>query len=1255
MKFLRKVAFLLLAITVSVNSFAQGQGAYKIHPYTPNDGGIFVNLTANGKWATIELGSSQGGGTATPKLYNVETDEAFEVKYLNSVFNIASVSNDGNIVVGSYLNSPATYNRATRKYKSYPIRKNWVNGTLTSVTPDGKWAVGFYNGYKGKVEDSELSYDFYYSPLLVNVETGDTIATPGLPTRDMAHLDQHAMRFTGITPDGRYIVGVMSWYIMQPNSGFTFVYDTQKHTYKVIGFTEHSDRDWTPDIPDLYNLCGGSLSPDGHWLVGMAYMTKPQDVGQFYNESGIPYRYDLTTGEMKYFTDVDANIDDCVVDNAGTIIANPNTGSPLRDLRILFQDKYWITLTQICKQYYGFNFSEKTGFDRTGTALAVSGDGSRFVSFVDPMGESYIFDFGQPLENVCEKIDLLDNYTISPAEGSIFSQLSTIEINFGRSVQVLGTGKNVHLYKADGTKVADGLTAGNQGLQLKTGSSTTVNAVFRTRALDAGEKYYVTIDAGSIAVANDAARTNKEIRVNYVGRKNGPVEMVKAAPEDHSQLRQLDGASYVLLTFDCPVHLTDKASAYVERVDDGSRLVSLTMGEGSVESTKNQILLTPSSSVNLYEGVEYRVVVEAGSVCDHSRAESSYNQRIVLTYHGTYVRTTGGDGEIFGDDFNDAALSYTQWLRYEGDHNVPTEYMMINGFDADNMPWQFGMADDETYANMYAGSHSMYSPAGRSDDWMMTPQLELPLEGNPVLEFDAQSFMSSKSDTLKLYVFEEDFEISYLNSAWMEDVYERAVLLDEIKLLAGASQDATEGEWKRYKYDLSKWAGKNVYVAFVNQNYDQSAIFIDNVTVKRDVRYTLGFSNPDRVVNQQDITIAGQFTIRATDVLGNVSLVLKDLSGKEISRVEWPSVNADAKDKPMAFRFDKPLPLQVGKQNAYSIDITMGGRTEVYHGSIANLTFEPTKRVVLEEITGVNCPNCPLGILAIEKCEKAFGDRFIPISIHTYPGDPYGSGLTGYTDFLGISVAAPSGRVNRVGGVLYPIVSKAGKYIDTDSENPLWYDAVGAELGKLAPADVAFKAQLSEDGSTINYTTDLCYALDATSLQLSVFVVVLEDGLTMYQSNNYGSVESDVLGEWGAGGKYSAAAVRYTHNDVARSVVGQNFSGTIGLFPSNLEAGKTYTATFGSSWPSAISDVKNASAVMMLIDSQTGEVINAAKTKILASDDTPVRDVETGVMSLRDVYTLSGVCVMRAASESQLRTLPAGIYVVGGKKMIIRK
>lgn len=1248
MKTFTTIALTLVATLLS----AQESTSYQIHRYDSNDGGILWGMSDNGRWGVIRLGSESAGGTATPKLYDVEHEEAFEVLYQGQIIRVSDVTDDGQIIIGSLGGKPVAYNRSTDQLTRIPMRPKWQTGTLQSITPDGHWAVGYYNGYNGQFANSELTGEFQFSPLMVDLQTGDTLALPGLPRLDMAHSDEHATIFTGVTPDGRYAIGQMDWFIMQPISGFTFIYDTREHTYRVIGFDENDRADWHPHHPDLHHIEGGVLSPNGRYLGGLAYIAKAQEGSQFFNEYGVPFRYDLQTSELRVFDDGESNnINVGAIDDQGTIIGNPDTGSPLRNFRVLYKDRYWIPFSQICQQYYGFDFHKRTGYEYTGSVMAVSADGSRFISFPDPTGESYLFDFGRPMEDVCASIDLLSNYITQPQPGATFSLISNIEINFGRSVQVLGNGRNVHLVKADGTKVIDGLS--NGGLTLKTGSKTTVVAAFRPRPLDAGTDYFVVIDAGAIAVNGDADINNHEIRIPYHGRRSGAVSVVKAAPADGSTLRQIDNtSSYILLDFDAPIQSTEQCVAYVERVDDGTRLTALNAATSNNETSRHQLLLTPAAPVYLYNGETYRIVLEAGSVSDYSADPSSHNERYEITYHGSYVREVTSESVMFADDFNNPNASLITWLMYEGDHAKPNEAMQAWGFDQDNTPWNFSLHDTEASADYFAGSHSLYSPAATSEDWMMTPQLAIPADGKTVLEFDAQSYDPRKNDALSVYVYESHDVLSHLTTSIMQRVSSAAVLLDSIRLTPGASAELTEGEWTHYQYDLSRWAGKDIYIAFVNRNRQQSALFVDNVCVQREILYSIGFTNRDRVIGQESIAIAGQFTVMCDETSGTASLTLRDASGQEVSTVEWAAI--PTKGTAVDFAFSKPLALTVGTEVAYTIDVRIGSKADTYKGRILDLAFEPVKRVVLEEMTGTTCVNCPLGIVAIEHCRQAFGDRFIPVAIHSYTGDNLGASFMEYSSFLGL-MGAPLARINRLPEVYSPMVRQGDEFYYRDVEGEeLWYDVVAKELNQLTMADLELHAMLSADGQRIEYNADLRYALSAGNQQLSVFVVVLEDGIQTFQQNAFYGMQSATLADWCNGGPYATGIIYpYTHDHVVRSVIGQTYSGTIGMFPADLTGGETYRASFTSTCPQSAIDASHLSAVAMLIDTQTGQVLNAAHTAVAAHD--------AGIATVKDSYTepavlrtLSGTILRQVASDEDLHDLPAGIYLLGGKKVWIR-
>lgn len=83
-----------------------------------------------------------------------------------------------------------------------------------------------------------------------------------------------------------------------------------------------------------------------------------------------------------------------------------------------------------------------------------------------------------------------------------------------------------------------------------------------------------------------------------------------------------------------------------------------------------------------------------------------------------------------------------------------------------------------------------------------------------------------------------------------------------------------------------------------------------------------------------------------------------------------------------------------------------------------------------------------------------------------------------------------------------------------------------------------------------------------------------------------------------------------------------------------------------------IEDSTSLVAVVMLLDAETGYVVAAdSKAVDYRSDATGVvLPTHAGASWPADVYNLQGRCVRRNATD--LETLPKGVYVVGGKKIV---
>ena len=412
-----------------------------------------------------------------------------------------------------------------------------------------------------------------------------------------------------------------------------------------------------------------------------------------------PMVYNTETGKYKYFNSQEDNdLLICCIDNEGNLYGSaPGTSSPVRDWRVCV-DNVWYPFDLILKQRYGIEYSDYTGYDNTGTLWSASADTKTLSSMVSPQGESYVVTMPETMTEACRAINLLNNYTATPAAGSNFSNVAVVKITFTHEITVLGNKDCAVLKNAEGA-----VQRKSMGFAVDKTNPKVLIVTFRNTEMKAGEKYTVEIPAGTVALTKNTDKQNDIITINYVGRENVPVKMQSAFPENNAEIARIDNTSNpVILTFDTNISVSDNAKASLVQLDGENEKTICSL---SVLSNENQVALMPAASQYLYKGSQYKVVLEAGSLTDVSGSSKSANEQIVLNYTGTYERQIStSDATLFSDNFSTPDQSYKNFMRYEGDHNTPTAAMKKIGFDKDNTPWLFKAKDNNDSKNYFAAS-----------------------------------------------------------------------------------------------------------------------------------------------------------------------------------------------------------------------------------------------------------------------------------------------------------------------------------------------------------------------------------------------------------------------------------------------------------------------------------------------------------------------------------------------------------------------
>lgn len=1228
---MRKHLIILALAWVGLSSaLAQTKPVFRNYEFA--DQSIIQAMSDNGKWA---VSSSNKEGVANTHLINLDTQDTLTLSSSAATEYGTDITNDGTLVVGHVAGKPAICNTQTGKWTKLPVKSPYTSGTVMAVTPDGKTAVG--NLYYG---------DGYYSiPAIWNLtETGGTLdesiySNAGLPTQDMSHQDQGMMDFRAIGADGRYVLGCMSYSYLPTSLDlggcFYFVYDRTGKTYKPVGFTETKSGPWTPHADGMNVIMSATMSNNGLYVTGDAHVARDIEGSEFANEYDIPFLYDVTKDEFTAYDELSAQETyGTAVTNEGVVLSASPVGTPVREWSVRYS-KYWFTLSEILKQKYGTTFAAATNLDNTGTVNSISDDGCRLACFPDPY-TSYVVDLPVPVKDLGEGVKLLGSYQVSPVAGSEVSHLKKVTVTFDRAIVAVGNSKSAEIRDSEGNTVYSSVGFSAEGK--------TLSIRFRTGTLQEGKNYTLYIPEGAIVVAEDATQTNGNIEVAYKGRRDQAVELVKVYPEEGTAFSRIDySTSPVMLTFDTYVALTDSATAWLYRNDEAEPYCQLTLAYSDC-----RVSLYPATSQYLFDGSTYRIEVEAGSVTDV--AGNNPNAPITIHYIGNYVREISSDDVLLFSDNFDKGLS--NWMQWCGDHRTPSQQMQDWDFTT-GMAWGLVLESAES-TDLIAASHSMYSTPGTSDDWLVTPQIYLP-DRFCNLKFICQGYKKDKQDVLKVVIWESNNVYNTLT----EDIIDRMktegdIIVNDI-ITPGATEEGLSGEWTQGDVSLADYAGKNVYIAFVNNNSDQSALFLDNVEVRHDMDFLTVLNYEESVVNQSEaditVTVIGNSDTKTYE---EVTVVLENAAGEVIGTGGASNIHL-SKGVQKKLSFEKPLPLTVGVANEFTVHVYLDDEKNEVKGTIKNLAFNPTKRIVLEEYTGRACGNCPLGILGMEKLEARYGEQFLPISIHTYNNDPLGSGLSNYTSLLGIDqLGAPSGMINRMAGC-YPATSAEVNdvprffFTNTDPDLPeatdkLWMDY--ADEAMQTPVDCGIEIvslPLDENTQTLQANCEVRYALNAQNQTVNLFAVLVEDNISQAQSNYMNSTSSPDLGEWGLGGRYGQSVVTdYLHQDVCRNVVGLTINGTGGYIPATVTAGTVYKASIDIPVPSTVQSLSQCKAIVMMIDANTGLVINAARAKYTGQTHDAVEDITVQTED-KTTYNLAG---------QRVSTNYRGLIIRGGKKYL---
>ena len=1171
---MRKKAFamllLLLGICCGTATAQTSDQKAEVIPVPFPDAAAFTALSDNGLWAVACGPGEDQSSMFYPYLINATTGELTQLWTTEDVNNgvsisVADVTNDGNIIVGNH-GGPAYYNVAEGQWHQLP-----GGGEVTTVTPDGKYIGGWVG--------TSIGVDYTEDPLLWERQDDgsyiqlDVLSFPKFPMVTGNGYSAAQIRITEISPDGNLIAGGMNFSV---GASSFYIYNRTTHETVYPGPDMHDS-----SVSQQLRVQVGAesfFSNNGKYLTGMYGGTESAA------DASYSFVYNTETGEFTgYDLSAEADRFGTTVSNSGVVFACSPAVNPLRSTYVR-SGNIWVALDELLQSRYGIDFYGVTGYDYTGVILGISDDEKTIIGQSLTQKSGYIIRLPESISEAASHVNPLDAYTVFPAEGSQFSAFSSAQITFNTEATLSSPSASVQLLDASGSvKRSYKLSPQANGRTFVAGGITST--------LTPGQEYTLRYPAGTFLLAADETYKSSQIDVKYVGCEPVPANATAITPANSAAVSEISAESPIQMKFNMSVAVSDKAHAYLYEEGREDPLVELTFAQSDLTT----VFLYPALRRYLSKDKNYSVVVEAGSITDIMGFNP--NTEFSVNYVGAYVPEVPVDGSLFSDDFNDPSRSMTLYLLNEGDHNAPSSIVTPWGFDKDNSPWIFVVRESESSSDYCAASHSMYNPSGKSNDWMALPQLQIENEFYRI-EFDAQSYKLGRNDHLKVYVVEDDNVYSAPNmpDELRDKFLSEGDLIFDQQVTPGEDQDeeGLANGWQHFDLSLADYAGKNIYIAFVNDNEDQSAVFLDNIRVFYQGDFYITPDVEQNVVAAESVPVATLVRITGDDTYNNLTATLT--SGDFTSTYTASDLNLTKESDVYSFTFPEELPLTIGESNPYTVNVTIDGTSVTSSGTINDLAFETTKHVVVEETTGMGCSFCPLGIIAFDNLSALYGEQFIPIAIHSsvIAQDTYA--YDNYHSYLGLGNSQPVGMVNRIDSIYNPMyVDGEDKYSYTSPEgNVTFMDITQRELLSPAVADIAIdKAVYDSSNGLMEVSGDVNYALNLSALNHNIAFVVLENDLPGRQKNGLHSFDQEILGDFGLNGKYGATANLFFEH-VARKVADERFGGISGLIPVEVKAGELLAYSHKFSGPTNVSNWANTQLVAMLIDATTGRIVNAA-------------------------------------------------------------
>lgn len=573
------------------------------------------------------------------------------------------------------------------------------------------------------------------------------------------------------------------------------------------------------------------------------------------------------------------------------------------------------------------------------------------------------------------------------------------------------------------------------------------------------------------------------------------------------------------------------------------------------------------------------------------------------------------------------------FARYDRDGNEPSRSMKRYGLE-NGVAW--AAHAEEGTKNTVAYSGSWYKEAAQSDDWLVTPAIHV-ADVRAILSWQACAIDAEHPDGYSVYISDKGNR--------PEDFTDAPLLTIPAEMPA----------WQERFLPLEAYAGKDIYVAFVNNSTNCNLLMVDNIAVTTR-EHTFKFTNltPEAITKAGGVKVTGSITSSGFLPVEGYKLALTH--GGQTYTIDR-STESIAPDSLVTVTFDTEINVRLNTTEDYTLTISSmeGSDVETIQGSIT--CFERT--VLIEEGTGTWCMWCPRGQYYLKELHKKRPGEFVDIAVHVSDEMMvYDYAMTLYAPFFA-TFGLPSCVMDRQGELMNGLGSL--EEIEAMLDKARERGAIGRIYGLMANAwkSMPVDRKLNKDAPLFHVSGNYEFGKAIKDGEYRLSFIVVEDSVTGYAQANAYSGSSGAMGGLNLlpdpipAGEYYFANVGRAVYDSCYSHTDENGKECLAI-EAQSERHTRVLFDYWLDYPTTISDVNKVRIVALIIDVKSGEVVNATETKMpyfyTTSIDglpapTPIRlqgDALTADSPLLqvEVWSLSGQLLHKESPNSNRYALP---------------